>query len=319
MTYTWKVGSSATVITATNTYSATNVAVGATTYSVTVRNSNGCSSLAATGTITVYAAPTISRISGTANQTVSQGTEISKNIFTASNATSISQSGSLPTGVSGTATANAATYTISGTPTTATATGTYSYTVIASNTNGCPSASISGTITVIAGTPQYAVSTKTWTVGTQTWSDVINIPSCNKSTYTATATTADCRNNGSYGYLYSWMYVKNNASTLCPSPWHVPTSAEFCTLDKALSNTSTCNNRVTSSAQAPYYGSAWGGTKGGYCHSNGSLDSQGLRGYFWTATESSSSSAYVGYIGTEHLYPQNTMSKNYGALVRCVK
>jgi uncharacterized protein (TIGR02145 family) len=298
----------------------TGRAVGSYTY-VRVALNAACTLSSNTYTVQVKPNPTISRISGDASQTVTQGTGISTNIFTATNATGISWSGSLPTGVSGTVTANAATYTISGTPSTASTTGTYSYTVTASNTNGCPSASISGTITVMAGPPRYAASTNTWTVGTQTWSDVIKVPACDKSTYTAGYTTADCRNNGSYGYLYSWMYVNNNASTLCPSPWRVPMSDDFCTLDKTLFSTSTCAERSAPTDYATYNSSLWGGSFGGFCYDNGSPNSQGTIAYYWSSTEVSSNSARAYHLMyySGRIRPQADTQKNYGYLVRCVK
>jgi uncharacterized protein (TIGR02145 family) len=264
--------------------------------------------------------PTITRSGGDANQTVTQGTAISTNIFTALNATSISHSGSLPTGVSGTATANAATYTISGTPTTATTTGTYNYTVTAANTNGCPSASISGTITVKAGTPQYAASTKTWTVGTQTWSDVVNIPSCNKTSYSASNTTADCRNDSGYGsgYLYSWVYVTNNASALCPDEWRVPTYDDFCTLDKTLRSSSSCGNSLYS-VYGTTYANEWGASGTAMCVDNGSIYYNTSDFYYWSSSDFGGGSGYALEVFYGYIRLAFGPYKYHGLAVRCVK
>ncbi|MDR0581816.1 MAG: hypothetical protein LBG31_02515 [Prevotellaceae bacterium] len=76
-------------------------------------------------------------------------------------------------------------------------------------------------------TPTYAASTQTWTFGNQTWSDAIHIPECNKGDFNVSdVTTPDCRSyteSGKTWYYYNWSYVIQNANTLCPSPWRIPT------------------------------------------------------------------------------------------------
>jgi uncharacterized protein (TIGR02145 family) len=52
-TYTWVVGTASAVTTSAKSYTATGLSTGSTTYSVTVRNSTGCTSAADTGTITI--------------------------------------------------------------------------------------------------------------------------------------------------------------------------------------------------------------------------------------------------------------------------
>jgi hypothetical protein len=98
-----------------------------------------------TFTVVVNAVPsvTLSSATGSNNQTVNSGTAITPIVFTASNATTIYQGGSLPAGVNSSVTNNTI-LNIYGTPS---ATGTFGYTVTASN-NGCPDATASGTITV---------------------------------------------------------------------------------------------------------------------------------------------------------------------------
>ena len=85
----------------------------------------------------------------------------------------------------------------------------------------------------ISGPPPHAASAKTWVFGNDTWSDRINVPTCNKTAFSsgsAYSPKADCRSytyNGSLYYYYSWPYVSNNASQLCPNPWRVPTDQEI--------------------------------------------------------------------------------------------
>jgi uncharacterized protein (TIGR02145 family) len=272
---------------------------------------------AATVTAVVNLQPTITRRSGNASQTVNQGTAITPIIYSTTYSAVISRTGgSFPTNVSGapSGTPSGTSFTISGTPS---VTGTFGYSLTASN--GCASTASSGTITVNAAAPQYAASTKTWTVGTQTWSDVIKIPTCNKASYSAGSTTADCRNNGSYGYLYSWTYVQNNASTLCPSPWSVPTSADFCTLDKALFGTSTCASRSTATGYTTYNGSKWGGSFGGNVEGHGILQYQGSDGDYWSRSSASGENAYHLYYHAKLVTPQHADHRGYGFQVRCVK
>jgi uncharacterized protein (TIGR02145 family) len=262
--------------------------------------------------ITIQALPATPMVNVSA-ATVCAGTNV---VFTATGTvgSTFTWSGAAGT-VSGTGNG---TYTVSGA-----ATGTKSVTVYArltSNETTCQSNTYTTVSTVMACTPPDAASTKTWTVGTQTWSDVINIPvGCNKSNYSPTITKADCRNNGSYGYLYSWVYVKNNASTLCPEPWHVPTAADFCTLDKNLNNSASCDQGRSGVYGGAYTGTIWGGQYVGYCEGNGTLKMQGSTANYWSATGVDDYNAITLYYDKDLVYPQNVRSKNYGFPVRCVK
>jgi uncharacterized protein (TIGR02145 family) len=267
--------------------------------------------------------PVLTLSSGTATQTVDQNKPIADIIYTAASATIAlsSSTAGLPAGGSGTLSgtpSSGSTFTISGTPTAA---GTFNYTVTATHTDGGCTNTLSGAIMVRPGTPPYAASTQTWTVsgiaGAQTWSDVINIPACNKGTYSATNATADCRNNGTYGYLYSWVYVANNASTLCPSPWRVPISTDFCTLEKILNNRSTCNNARETNRGQPYF-DVWGGELGAICDANGNKAWDGYGGY-WSSTSFSSTTACGFWFYLPGVWPCEEDTKELGMAVRCVK
>jgi uncharacterized protein (TIGR02145 family) len=117
------------------------------------------------------------------------------------------------------------------------------------------------------------------------------------------------------------MYVKNNAGTLCPSPWRVPTAEDFCTLDKTLFGTSTCANRSSATGIDTYSGSLWGGTYGGACNSQGERYGQGTNAYYRSSTDYDSSDAYHLYynVSSNLLFPLDTNRKAYGLQVRCVK
>jgi hypothetical protein len=118
-----------------------------TNYIVKVRSAEECEAVAAqTVTVTVNALPTITRTSGSNNQTVSQGETINNIVYNTTNATGVNLSGSLPSGVSGSLTGQA--YTIKGTVVASAATGAFTYSVRAI-TNACTSTTaLNGTITV---------------------------------------------------------------------------------------------------------------------------------------------------------------------------
>jgi uncharacterized protein (TIGR02145 family) len=120
----------------------------------------------------------------------------------------------------------------------------------------------------------------------------------------------------SIGYLYSWVYVTNNASILCPDPWRVPSSNDFCTLDKSLFGRSTCTNRATYEF-SPYH-TQWGGSNGGFASANGVVSAYDYV-YYWSSSSYNGQYAYFLDYHGEHVYPQRYDSKAFGFRVRCVK
>jgi hypothetical protein len=71
----------------------------------------------------------------------------------------------------------------------------------------------------------------TWTFGSQTWSaPVQNAAGCVDYTQSAdgsnaTPIYADLKKGT--GYYYNWLCVKKNANALCPTPWRIPTTADY--------------------------------------------------------------------------------------------
>jgi hypothetical protein len=90
---------------------------------------------------------------------------------------------------------------------------------------------VNGTASITQqNTPPHAAGTMTWTFGGQTWSDAIHCAECNKESFTESATDPQCRSYTSgtnTWYYYNWPYVNANKNILCPSPWRVPTHADF--------------------------------------------------------------------------------------------
>ena len=63
---------------------------------------------------------------------------------------------------------------------------------------------------------------------------------------------------------------------------------------------------------APYYL-----LRGGYLYGS-SLDDAGSYGYYWSATPTGSSDAYILYFDSGDIYASNYSSRYFGFSVRCV-
>jgi hypothetical protein len=101
--------------------------------------------------LTVGGTPTLTLISGSANQLKKQGEAIEVVKYTTINATGLTiSSGTLPSGVTGSWNTN--TYTISGAISASAAVQTYNYTMTTTNSYGCSNAAAAGAITVYSST-----------------------------------------------------------------------------------------------------------------------------------------------------------------------
>jgi hypothetical protein len=152
--------------------------------------------------------------------------------------------------------------------------------------------------------PTHAASTQTWTFGDQTWSDAIHIPDCNKTDFTDSNTNPDCRNytrDGNTWYYYNWSYVDANTTTLCPSPWRIPSQSDF---DTFVNNT-TRSDLVSAWG---YGGAAYGGV----------VANTTFVAYYWSSTASDSDKAYSFSYNSENLGVHSN-NRLYGFQVRCVK
>ncbi|MDR2890300.1 MAG: Ig-like domain-containing protein [Alistipes sp.] len=165
---------------------------------------------------------------------------------------------------------------------------------------------------------------KTWTVGAQTWSDVVMAEGCRKDTFDGGATGAyksDCRQNGSYGDLFSWTAVSENGDVLCPDEWRVPTAEDFCTLDKTLNNSAGCELRQ--GAAAALYTTEWGGEYSGRCTTTGWMQNIGNMGYYWSSTPDTSYPNAAIYLymarAAGSVNPTANSAYDFGQQLRCVK
>jgi uncharacterized protein (TIGR02145 family) len=191
-------------------------------------------------------------------------------------------------------------------------------------------------------------------IGTQCWTkenlrvtkyrDGTTIPDETSGTWSTLATGARTDYTGAtgipsgqtyvstYGYLYNWYaaagIITNGGSptkNICPDGWHVPTDAEWTTLETYL-NTSVGDkmkkNDALWSTNTGTNTSGFSALPGGYRGSNGSF--LGIRSLasFWSATENNSNSNnawYRGLNGSNSSVSRFDFSKKLGASVRCLR
>lgn len=157
-------------------------------------------------------------------------------------------------------------------------------------------------------------------IGSQTWmAENLNYETPNSWTY-----DNDPANGDIYGRLYIW----EEALTVCPSGWHLPTDEEWSTLRTFLgegvaggkmkeTGTTHWNAPNVAATNSSGFTALPGGYRNGY---GGSFYHLGTIGYFWSATEYSSTSAWYYYLSNDGGWLQDgNHSKTHGSSVRCIK
>ena len=146
-------------------------------------------------------------------------------------------------------------------------------------------------------------------------------------------------NDSIYGKLYNW-YAVADPRGLCPVGWHVPSDAEWQTLETALGMPAAELNNTGGRGSAQNVGgkmksvsplwlspntgatnsSGFSGLPGGYRDNLGSYDAVGYDGYWWSSTQSSATYAWYRflYYANGNVYRLN-YAKRYGFSVRCVR
>lgn len=128
-----------------------------------------------------------------------------------------------------------------------------------------------------------------------------------------------------YGALYNWMAV--NTGKLCPIGWHVPTDTEWTTLTTFLGGESVAGGKMKETGTSHWemnFGATnevgFTGLPGGARNSNGSSLSVGTVGYFWSSTQSSTTTSwYRGLYNELKVVERQAFNKKYGLSVRCLK
>jgi len=212
----------------------------------------------------------------------------------------------------------------------------------------------SGTVTDINGNVYHTV-----TIGTQTWmaenlkttnyNDGTSIPNVTYGTAWSILTTPgycfynnDAAKKTTYGALYNWYTV--NTGKLAPTGWHVPTDAEWTTLENYLIangynyDGATTGNKIAKSLAATTLWntytavgvigndltknntSGFAGLPGGCCLNYGPFYGIGSYGCWWSSSGDRTGGAWyrsLGYYGSN--LDRYCYNKQYGASVRCVK
>jgi uncharacterized protein (TIGR02145 family) len=143
-------------------------------------------------------------------------------------------------------------------------------------------------------------------------------------------------NSNTYGRLYNWYTVDNNAATkfysnggrnVCPTGWHIPTDAEWTTLITYLGGEEVAGGKLKETGTdhwvintAATNETGFTALPGGYREGGGTYRDIGWESYCWSATESGEISGYGRFMYYDHsgAYRPN-LGKIYGFSVRCVK
>jgi uncharacterized protein (TIGR02145 family) len=206
------------------------------------------------------------------------------------------------------------------------------------NLEVCNSGGTGNTVTDIDGNVYNTV-----TIGTQVWmkenlkvskyknGDVIPTNLDSAAWYTTPSGAFaiynnDAANNTIYGKLYNW-YAVADPRGLCPTGWHVPSDAEWTTLENFLGGRSVAGGKmkaVSSLWQSPNTGatneSGFSGLPGGSRGYHGPYLNVGTYGLWWSSTEVSSANAWF-----RTLYYYSGISDRYysgkqgGFSVRCLR
>lgn len=183
----------------------------------------------------------------------------------------------------------------------------------------------------------------TVTIGTQVWmaenlkvtkyNDGTAIPNVTNGTTWANLTTGaycwynnEINNKSSYGALYNWYAV--NTAKLCPAGWHVPSDAEWTTLTTYLGGEDIAGGKMKETGTTHWEfpntgatnGSGFSALPGAYRFYNGYFNDVGYTGYWWSATESSTTTS-AWYRDLSYIYSsvyRYYINKELGFSVRCV-
>jgi uncharacterized protein (TIGR02145 family) len=132
--------------------------------------------------------------------------------------------------------------------------------------------------------------------------------------------TNEATNLATYGRLYNWHAV-TNAAGLCPTGWHVPTDAEWTTLETELGGASVAGSKMkaTTPAWDGTNSSGFNGLPAGNRFILGSFYEVGDNGYWWSSSPNGGVAIFRN-LGSGYSYVQRGNSHpRTGFSVRCVR
>ncbi len=130
-----------------------------------------------------------------------------------------------------------------------------------------------------------------------------------------------------YGKLYNW-YAVNDPRGLAPQGWHIPSDAEWTTLDNTLGGSSVAGGKMkepgTLNWTTPNSGAdnscGWAGLPGGSRNFDGAFNNVGSLGGWWSSKENSPTNAWLrGLNSNNGSLGRFTTTKQLGFSVRCIR
>ncbi len=135
----------------------------------------------------------------------------------------------------------------------------------------------------------------------------------------------DAANNTLYGKLYNW-YAVNDSRGLCPTGWHVPSDAEWTTLETNLGGSSVAGGKMkaTTSWISPNTGATnecgFTGLSSGSRSANGPFGLIGETATWWSRSNVDGGSAWFRIIYfNDDVIQRGNVSKRNGCNIRCAK
>jgi uncharacterized protein (TIGR02145 family) len=133
-------------------------------------------------------------------------------------------------------------------------------------------------------------------------------------------------NDSIYGKLYNW-YAVADPRGLCPTGWHVPSDAEWTTLENFLGGSSVAGGAMkavsplwTSPNTGATNSSGFSGLPGGSRNLDGPYNPIGDVGLWWSSTQYSTTDAWVRYLNYSNgVVSRYSSAKRDGCSVRCVR
>ncbi len=143
-----------------------------------------------------------------------------------------------------------------------------------------------------------------------------------------------------YGGLYQWDEAMQYSTTegvqgICPTGWHIPTDAQWCTLTQYIDPTVNCNEVGWSGTDVGtkmksttgWYGggngtntSGFSALPGGSRDYNGSFNDVTNYTYFWSSSQFDAAGAWFRYLYYDYAYVSRSGNyKTYGFSGRCLK